>query len=144
MKRIFNTNYNHQSLDFAILIFRVGISSFLLYHGLGKLNTVLSGAEIQFLDPIGLGIKTSFYLTVFAEVICSILLFLGLATRFALIPLIITMLVAVFIVHVPDGFQKQELGGLYLLGFVFLMFSGPGKYSIDSIISKQVNKRRSY
>lgn len=142
MKRIFNTNYNHQSLDFALLLLRGVISIFILSHGLVKLNTLLSGAEIQFGDPIGLGVKTSFYLTIFAEVICSILLFLGLATRLALIPLIVTMVVAVFVVHMPDGFSKQELAGLYLLVFVFLLFSGAGRFSVDSLIGKRTGRRR--
>lgn len=142
MKRIFNTNYNHQALDFALLLLRVVISVFMLTHGLAKLNVLLSGAEIKFGDPIGLGVKTSFYLTVFAEVVCSVLLFLGLATRLALIPLVVTMVVAVFVVHVPDGFAMQETGALYLLVFVFLLFSGAGRFSIDSLIGKRTGRRR--
>jgi putative oxidoreductase len=142
MKRIFNTNYNHQSLDFALFILRVGVSCFVMTHGIAKLSSLMSGAEIQFADPIGLGMKTSFYLAIFAEVLCAVLLLFGLLTRLALIPLIITMVVAVFVVHPPDGFQKMELPGLYLLVFVFLMFSGPGRYSIDNVISRKTNRRR--
>jgi putative oxidoreductase len=144
MKRIFNTNYNHQSLDVALFILRVGVACLILTHGWAKLSVVLSGGEIQFGDPIGLGMVTSFYLAIFAEFFCSLLLILGLATRLVLIPLIITMAVAVFIVHPPDGFQKMELPGLYLLVFVFLMFSGPGKFSIDSVISRNANRRRTF
>ncbi|MET3113759.1 putative oxidoreductase [Pedobacter sp. CG_S7] len=144
MKRVFNTNYNHQSLDFALFLLRIGVACFILTHGLGKLSVVLSGAEIQFGDPIGLGMKFSFYFAIFAEVLCSVFLIIGLATRFALIPLIITMAVAVFVVHPPDGFQKMELPGLYLMVFVFLMFAGPGKFSIDSVISKRTNSRLTF
>jgi len=143
MKRVFNTNYNHQSLDFALFLLRIGVACFMLTHGLAKLSVVLSGAEIQFGDPIGLGVKLSFYLAVFAEVLCSVLLIIGLATRFALIPLIITMAVAVFVVHPPDGFKGMELPGLYLMVFVFLMFAGPGRFSIDSLISR-TNRRLTF
>jgi len=144
MKSIFNTNYNHQGLDVALFILRVGVACLMMTHGWGKLSTVLSGAEIQFGDPIGLGMKTSFYLAIFAEFICSLLLILGLATRLILIPLMITMAVAVFVVHPPDGFQKMELPALYLLVFFFLMISGPGKFSIDSVISRNTNRRRTF
>lgn len=144
MKSIFNTNYNHQGLDVALFILRVGAACLLMTHGWAKLSTVLSGAEIQFADPIGLGMKTSFYLAIFAEFFCSLLLILGLATRLVLIPLMINMAVIVFIVHPADGFQKMELPALYLLVFFFLMFSGPGKFSIDSVISRNANRRRTF
>jgi putative oxidoreductase len=144
MKRIFNTNYNHQSLDFGLLILRVGFAAIILTHGWGKLSVVLSGAEIQFGDPIGLGMATSFYLAIFAEVFCAILVMLGLFTRLALIPLIITMAVACFVVHSADPFSKQEPSLMFLIAFVFLLFSGPGRFSIDSIIARRTNRRRTF
>jgi len=144
MKRIFNTNYNHQSLDLGLLIFRVGFAAIMLTHGWSKLSVVLSGAEVQFADPIGLGMVTSFYLAIFAEFFCAILVVLGLFTRLALLPLIITMAVVVFVVHGADPFSKQEPGLMFLLAFVFLLFSGPGRFSIDSIIARKTNKRRTF
>lgn len=142
MKRIFNTNYNHKSLDFALLLLRVGIACLMLTHGIAKVNSAWSSPEIQFADPIGLGMKTSFFLAVFAEVVCAVLLIFGLLTRLALIPLIVTMAVAIFVVHANDPFQKQEMPAIYLLVFVFLLITGPGKLSIDSFIDKKVNRRR--
>ena len=62
---------------------------------------------------------------------CSIFLILGLWTRLALMPLIITMLVAVFIVHGADPFAKKELGLMYLIGYISIFIAGAGKYSID-------------
>jgi putative oxidoreductase len=144
MKRIFNTNYNHQSLDFGLLILRIGFAAIMITHGWGKLNMVLSGAEIQFADPIGIGMVPSFYLTIFAEFFCSVLVILGLFTRLALIPLMITMAVACFVVHAADPFSKQEPSLMLLIAFLFLMFSGPGRYSIDHIIARRTNKRRTF
>lgn len=142
MKRLFNTNFNNASLHFMLLVLRVGIASFMIVHGYQKLGWLMAGGEIQLGDPIGVGMAASLYLAVFAEFFCSIFLLLGLGTRLALIPLIITMIVAVFIVHAADGFDKKELGLHYLLVYVFLLVSGPGKYSIDNMISKSLYSRK--
>ena len=99
-------------------------------HGWGKLQKLLSG-DMGFADPIGIGEELSFVLTVFAEFLCGILVALGLFTRAALIPLMITMAVAVFIVHADDPFSKQEFGLLFLVPYVTLFLAGPGKFSLD-------------
>lgn len=142
MKRLFNTNFNNELLHFMLLVLRVGFAAFMMVHGFQKLGWLTAGGEIQFGDPIGLGVATSLYLTVFAEFFCSIFLLIGLGTRLALIPLIITMIVAVFIVHAPDGFDKKEMGLHYLLVYVFLLVAGPGKYSVDQLISKSLYSRK--
>jgi len=141
MKTLFNTNYHHKSLDFALLLLRVCIAAFMLYHGIPKMNGLLSG-DMKFADPIGIGAPASLILAVFAEVVCSVLIALGLATRLAVIALIINMAVAVFVVHAADGFEKQESGSHYLLVYVFLLFSGAGKYSLDYFISRSNSRSR--
>jgi putative oxidoreductase len=142
MKRLFNTNFNREGVHFMLLILRVAIAAFMLTHGYQKLQGLLAGGEIQFADPIGIGQPASMYLAVFAEFFCSILLLLGLATRLALIPLMITMLIAVLIVHAPDEFAKKELALHYLVVYLFLLVSGPGKYSIDQFIGGKSSSRR--
>lgn len=103
----------------------------MLTHGFPKLLTFFGSEEIVFADPVGLGEVVTFSFAVFAEFICSVLIILGLGTRLAVIPLILTMAVAALIVHVPDGFGRQELPLLYLTGYVLLIFTGSGKYSLD-------------
>jgi putative oxidoreductase len=41
------------------------------------------------------------------------------------------MLVAFIIAHDGDPFSKKEKSFLFLIAFVVLYFTGPGKYSID-------------
>ncbi len=136
MKRLFNTNFNNETVHGMLLFLRIGIAALMLTHGIPKLQGLLAGGEIKFGDPIGIGVAPSLYLTIFAEVGCSVLLILGLCTRLAIIPLIITMLVAALIVHAQDDFGTKEMALHYLLVFVFLLFSGPGKYSFDSLIGR--------
>lgn len=133
----YKTNLSLPATDLGILLFRVGISALMLSHGYGKLLQFFSGKEIVFVDPIGIGDTASLALAVFSEFICSILIILGLGTRIAAIPLIITMAVAVFIVHAPDPMMNKELPLLYLLGYVLLMLTGSGKYSLDHYFLKK-------
>lgn len=134
MKRLLNTDYKAQTFDFVLLFVRVFISALMLVHGLPKFIKLISSEPIQFADPIGLGMEASLFLAVFAEFFCSILLMLGLFTRLASIPLIITMLIAVFHIHLNDPFSRQELGLHYLLAYFVILLAGAGKYSLDYML----------
>ncbi|HEY9185694.1 MAG TPA: DoxX family protein [Salegentibacter sp.] len=131
MKKTYLTTLNLQQVDIGLLVFRLAISGLMLTHGIPKLIRFFGDAPIQFADPIGIGEVTTFTLAVLAEFVCSLLVIIGLGTRFAVIPLIATMAVAALIVHVPDGFDKQELPLLFLSGWILLFFTGAGKYSLD-------------
>ncbi|HSL88010.1 MAG TPA: DoxX family protein [Ignavibacteriaceae bacterium] len=132
--------------DFAIFLLRVTSGAFMLFaHGLPKLNRLFSGGEIRFSDPLGIGTVPSLALAVFSEFFCSILLILGLLTRASLIPLIITMLVAAFIHHAGDPFLQIEKALLFLLIFVVLFLTGPGKFALGRIVKiKSDNKLIKY
>ncbi len=142
MSKIFNARHSDTAVDLALFINRIGIAGMMLVHGVPKLEKLLSGNTNSFPDVIGLGSTTSLALTVFAEVICSVAILLGLATRLAVIPLIITMLVAVFIVHGEDPFGKQELGLHYLLSYVLLLLCGGGRFSVDALINRRPSRGR--
>ncbi len=117
--------------DLGLLLLRIAVGGFMaVSHGWGKFQKLISG-DFSFADPLGIGEEASFILTVFAELFCGILVVAGLFTRAALIPLIITMIVAVFIVHADDPFGKQEFGLLFLIPYMTLFLTGPGKYSLD-------------
>lgn len=120
------TTYN----NIGLLLLRVGFSALMLTHGIPKLMKLLDG-DFSFGDPIGIGAIASLILTVFAEAICAALVLIGYKARLACIPLIITMLVAVFVVHAPDPLGRKELGIVYLIAFTVIALMGPGKYSID-------------
>jgi putative oxidoreductase len=116
--------------DYAALIARLFFGGLMLSHGWPKLMKVIAG-DWTFADPLQIGVELSLGLTVFAEVFCSIALIIGWKMRWFVIPLIITMIVAAFIVHGPDPLSKKEPALLFLGGYIVLALLGPGKISLD-------------
>ncbi len=86
----------------------------------------------------------SAYLAGVTEISGVFLLILGFGTRLISIPLMITMLVAIFTVHIDYGFEAAnngiEIPLYYLLMLFTLMVYGPGKISVDYLIKKIRNK----
>ena len=117
----------------GLLALRIGFGCFMLVHGIGKV-TNFEAMSTAFPDPIGMGSKTSLILAIGAEVGCSLLLIVGLATRLAVIPLAATMIVALFLVHAADPWQKKELAAVFLTVYVALFFTGGGVFSLDHML----------
>ena len=125
--------------DLGILVLRLGFGLTMLFvHGLPKLMN-FTNLMHKFPDPLGAGALVSLTLAVFAEVFCAAAVAAGLFTRYSAIPLIITMLVAFFIVHGADPFSKKELSFVYMLAFLTMSLVGSGKFSVDHIFLKKTN-----
>jgi putative oxidoreductase len=139
MKQLFSFASLARFTDLWLLIFRALVGGFMLFaHGLPKWTKLMAGGDIQFANPFGIGAGPSLALTVGAEVGCSVLLILGLFSRWATIPLIITMFVAAFVANAGQPFQKMESALVYLLMYVTLFVFGPGAYSLDRIWSARL------
>jgi putative oxidoreductase len=127
--------------DQGILFLRIVTSGLLLFvHGLPKV-TNFSQRFHTFSDPLGVGSEITLILAIFAEVFCATFVMIGLFTRLAVIPIIVTMLTAAFIVHADDPFRIIELPLLFAFIFTTFFITGPGKLSVDGILS---GKRRIY
>lgn len=137
MSYLTSTKSNPQIIDIILLVIRIFVGFAMLSHGFPKLQLLFSGEEIKFFDFLGLGPKISLVLTVFAEFVCSIFIILGLFTRFAVFFLVITMAVAGLVVHGADPFEKKEKSFLYLSIYLLILGFGPGRYSIDHLITKR-------
>ena len=129
---------NPKLLSLGLLILRVLVRITMLTHGLAKL-TSFSELSATFPDPIGLGSTLSLILIIGAEVGCSLFVIVGAFTRLATIPLMFSMLVVLFVVHASDPFQVKELPLLYLGIYILLFFTGAGRISLDSLISKKID-----
>lgn len=135
---LFSSGTTTLGVDMATLVLRIVAAAALIGgHGLYKFQKVLSGEEIQFMDPIGIGDVASFHLAMVAEFILASFVLLGLFTRISLIPLILLMLTIVLKVHGADPFAKQELPLMYLTVFFALFLLGPGRFSLDRLIKSR-------
>ena len=133
IKRIFDPGSDGVTRDVGIFVLRLGLGITMATHGLSKLQAFGENAS-GFPDPIGVGPQASMALAIFAELVCSILVALGASTRVAALPVAFTMLVAFFVIHAGDPFGERELAWTYLVGFVAILLTGPGKISIDGAI----------
>ncbi len=124
-----------------VLIARVGFGLLLLWHGLGKWND-FQELSLVFPDPLGIGSNLSLMLAIFAEVICSLACIAGLFYRLALLPMIFTMGMAFFVIHSGDPFAVKELALAYLVAYCLMWLAGPGRFSLDSLLTAPCRKNK--
>ena len=136
MRRLLTTDYSVTSFNLTMLLMRCAFGFLILFnHGIPKLMKFAS-LQSSFYDPFGIGSKWALILVIFAEVFCAILLIIGLFSRIAVIPLIITMCVILFMANKGEPLSKLELPILFLAGYVAVLLAGPGRLSVDGIIGK--------
>ena len=125
-------------MSFVILFVRIFFGALFFMHGLDKMMN-FSQLSQTFPSVLGLGSYMTLMLSIFCEFACSIFLIVGMLTRIVLIPMIASMAVAFFDIH--DGFMPEgELSLIYLIVFIVLFITGPGRYSADYLIDRKVKK----
>jgi putative oxidoreductase len=127
-----------KGISVLILFIRIFFGVLLMLHGFDKM-VHFQERSTTFPSIFGFGSYMSLMLIVFIEFCCSMFLIFGLLVRVTVIPMIIAMAVAFFDVHDAD-FPEGELSFIYLILFLLLYITGPGKYSIDYLIDKRFQK----
>ncbi|HMJ47404.1 MAG TPA: DoxX family protein [Ferruginibacter sp.] len=135
MKKLLSTKYSAGAFSAAMLFLRL-ISGILILNGGYYKLTHFSEIQPKFINWLGIGTTASLSLVVFAEFFCAIFIILGLFTRLSSIPLIVTMCVVIFQVDKGNVFGDAQLPTLYLAAFLTLLLVGPGRVSVDNMISK--------
>ena len=133
MNRFLQLAFLPSSYDFALLVLRVwlGLDLF-LRHGVEKI-THFSQMSAHFPDPVHIGPRLSLVYALLSDGICSLLVVLGLGTRFAALIIVINLSVAFTLVHhfATSGPRSGELPLVFLGGFLAVLIAGPGRYSVD-------------
>jgi putative oxidoreductase len=118
-------------MDIGLLLLRL-CCALLLLHGWPKFIN-FSAKSGDWPEPSYLGSTASYTLTVFAVLICTVMILHGLFTRVAIIPITLLRRVHIFIMHSEDSFSDREHSKMYLMTYISLFFTGTGKNSIDRL-----------
>lgn len=145
MKKLITFNQNlgkklSKFSDLPLLFFRLVLAYGFYGPAMMKLKNISGIAE--WFSGMGMPLPTlNAYMATITETAGFIFLFLGFATRIISIPLIIVMLVAIKTVHLTHGFEAGDNGFeiplYYILMLIALFIYGPGKYSLDHLLSKK-------
>jgi putative oxidoreductase len=130
MKKVLSLSFVPTSIDLGLLLLRLWFGlSMLLLHGWPKLMGFSQMAG-GFPDPLGVGSRLSLIFALIGEVLCSVLLVLGLYTRAAALGAAITMGVAFALVHQMTlrGENNGELAYAYLGVYLALFLAGAGRF----------------
>jgi putative oxidoreductase len=129
--------YSSHALNVGLLLFRASLGLIMAFsHGLGKIP--VKPGFVGFVAKIGFPMPELFaWGAGLSELVGGFLVAIGLVTRLSSLSLAITMATAGFLAHANDGWAKQEFPVVYMICFLFIFFAGPGKYSVDSLISNK-------
>jgi putative oxidoreductase len=123
------------------LLLRVALGIVFIQSGWGKLHD-LAGTTEHFVDW---HIPMPHFNAVLAsgtELFGGCLILVGLLTRFAAVPLLVTMVVAIVAAKLPDQESWTELFGYdelaYALVFLWLAVAGAGRLSLDRLLGKRL------
>ena len=134
LKKLLSPNLIDRKVNVSLFILRAGVALVMIPHGYQKLIHFSEKAP-EFMNFMGLGGEISLAMLIFAELSCAFLVLIGLFTRFACIPLVIAMSVALCKAHNCEIFGDGQTAFIYLISFIAVFIAGPGKYSMDTFLS---------
>jgi putative oxidoreductase len=126
-----NNDRLHAFAPVARGVLRIMSGLLFLEHGTQKFLSFPAGE----MAGMGLGFANAGAYAGIIELVCGLLITLGLFTRPAAFLASGTMAVAYFLAHASQGFFPANNGGdaaiLYCFVFLYFVFAGPGRLSID-------------
>jgi putative oxidoreductase len=132
--------------DFGLLLIRIILGVVLMFHGSQKLFGWFDGQGMEEFTKALTEMKRipqpeiSAYLSAGTEFGGGLLLLVGFLTRLAAIPVTFNMLVAAIVVH-GHAFSLADEGMEYALTLAVvsagLIFTGPGRFSVDGCLWRE-------
>ena len=144
------SNANRPGNDVALFAMRLMLGAVFVFHGSQKLFGWFDGHGLtgmgEFLKSLNVPVPgVSAVLAACAEFFGGVALIFGLAVRLATLPMIFTMLVAVFVAH-KDAFDAQKGGMEYALTLAVMLFAltimGPGRLTLPRLIRQKPSADR--
>jgi len=125
----------------ALVVARLTVGVLFVSTGWGKVNNLAKITE--YFTELGIPMPGfNAVLASYTELVCGFLLVIGLASRLASVPLVITMAVAILTAKkselhsVPDLFGFVEWTYLAIMLVIFAL--GPGKIALDALVEKRL------
>ena len=133
IKRFFSADsiWQHEGL----VLIRVAVGVFMMYHGWevfdkDKMSEYAKWlAEMKFTSPVLMA-----YLGKGSELLSGLFITIGLFTRIAIIPLMVTMLIICFGLGKGRIFMEDQHPFLFILLSLVFFFTGAGKWSADYLL----------
>lgn len=144
--------------QWAPLFLRLALGVGCMVHGWAKLSRGPAGFG-KLLAQTGIPLPNIMaWIASLTELLGGLAMLLGLFVSIAAIPLIVTMLVAVFTVQINYGFSSvktigltpqgpvfgppgYEINLLYIAGLISLIITGAGVFSIDALMVRSIYNR---
>ena len=117
----------------ALSLLRIIAAFLFMAHGAQKLFGALGGEAVPLVSQMGLAGAI--------ELVGGLLIAIGLFAGLAAFIASGEMAFAYFMAHAPRGFypiaNSGELAALYCFVFFYIIFAGPGPWSLDAAMRKQ-------
>ena len=144
--------------NWAPLILRLAIGTAFIVHGWAKISRGSAGLE-KLMTLINVPFPhVMSYVLPYLELFGGLAILLGFFVGLVSIPLICTMLVAIFTIHYKYGFSSintiglnadgpvfgppgYEINVIYIAGLICLIISGAGVFSLDALLAGKKSKR---
>ena len=140
----------------ASLTLRLALGFGMAFHGYPKLFDPLQHEQFE-QSLFGMGVPVPALMAwgiALLEFVGGVLIVLGVLTAFLSVLYVIEMLVAILLVHLPSGFAAGNVVGmgeqgpifgvpgyevnvLYIAGFLAVLFTGAGAYSIPGLLHRR-------
>lgn len=106
-------------------------------HGIKKI-TDIEGEIAHIPDPLGLGGEFTAFMAIFTNLVLTVFVILGFATRLSALGILSVTLSGLFLVHWGDPWPVKDMPLMYSLAYLLILAMGPGKYSLDHFISSKM------
>lgn len=126
--------------SFGLLCFRLAVGAAFVLHGLQKTPDAMTWLGTESGIPPLMQAAAAY-----AELVGGAALMLGFLTPIASLFIMGTMIGAMVIVHIPAGHPFVSMGSSYELAMIYLMAAvmffmvGPGYYSVDGLLMRDMN-----
>lgn len=133
-------NNSQSTQNWGLLVLRVAVGLVFAVHGAQKLLLFGIGGTAGFLGSLGIPLpEVAAIAVILVELVGGLALLIGLGTRYVAALLAVNMAVALFTVHLPNGFFVDgggvEFVLVLLVAALFFALHGGGALAVDRRLS---------